>query len=202
MMQLYLLALLLFACKVGANCNSNSSFTDVQVEAIQSQNDELNQENQQLRKQLNSYLNSSTGLLQLIKQDQINLQVEKMQTRVVILIGFERFEEAMEISLQAIGVEKAGSNRTQVVGDIWMKVAICYVKMGKFEHALRAANKALVIKPKNALNLCVRARIHRLMKNDALAINDLRSAISLDPNNEDARELMAGMKRTVKIIET
>ncbi|CAN8284068.1 unnamed protein product [Cochlearia groenlandica] len=66
--------------------------------------------------------------------------------------------------------------------------AICYLKSGKYEEAIKECTKALEINPNYAKALVRRAEAHEKLEHFEEALADLKKILELDPSNDQARK--------------
>jgi type IV pilus assembly protein PilF len=76
-----------------------------------------------------------------------------------------------------------GTAREESPGDLYVKLAVEYLKAGQTETALRKVHKALEEDPKNAQAHNVVALIHQRLGQDQLAEKHFREAIALQPKD-------------------
>lgn len=75
--------------------------------------------------------------------------------------------------------------------DAWMLRGNILKELGQIEDALSSYNTSLACFPNNAICLCNRASVYKLLSKDTHAEKDLERAIDLDRNNKEARYQLA-----------
>jgi type IV pilus assembly protein PilF len=76
-----------------------------------------------------------------------------------------------------------GANGTESPGDLYVKLAVEYLRKGQMEIAVRKAKKALEEDPSNAQAHNVMALIYQRLQQDQLAEKHFRQAIGLQPQD-------------------
>ncbi|ESQ46335.1 hypothetical protein EUTSA_v10000290mg [Eutrema salsugineum] len=66
--------------------------------------------------------------------------------------------------------------------------AICYLKLGKYEEAIKECTKAIELNPNYTKAFVRRAEAHEKLEHFEEALTDLKKILELDPSNDQARK--------------
>jgi tetratricopeptide (TPR) repeat protein len=101
-----------------------------------------------------------------------------------------RAEQAIEKLRQAAAMEPSAHVYTQI--------AFVYAKRNEFPQALDALRIAEQIDPNYAGTYVYRGKIRLKLGQPQAAADDFRTALTFDPNNQEAREALAMVERSLR----
>lgn len=68
-------------------------------------------------------------------------------------------------------------------------MALCYIKLEKYDNAFQSCNEALTLDPVNVKALFRRASVHHHRRKFDLALDDLKKAETLAPDDKAVKKL-------------
>jgi tetratricopeptide (TPR) repeat protein len=101
-----------------------------------------------------------------------------------------RPEQAIEKLRQAAAMEPSAYAYTQI--------AVVYAKRNEFPQALDALRIAEQIEPGYALTYVIRGKIRQKLGQSRAAADDLRTALTFDPTNEEAKEALVVAEQSLR----
>ncbi|PKA59826.1 TPR repeat-containing thioredoxin TTL4 [Apostasia shenzhenica] len=117
------------------------------------------------------------------------------------LFGAGQYDEALSKYDLALQIASEITSSEEIQSMCHANRAACFLKLGKYDDAIKECNKTLELNPLYVKALIRRGEAHEKLEHYEEAISDMKKIIELDPSNAQARknimrlELLAAEKR-------
>ncbi|KAI6174728.1 hypothetical protein M3Y97_01022400 [Aphelenchoides bicaudatus] len=122
--------------------------------------------------------------------DEFNLERDRfvisLSDRAYEQFLMDQYEEASELWLKAVEIEKLGTNDANDLGVLWSNIAFCLYQLKRYEEALDAIETSIECGPPNAMRFYVRGVTQKELGKPAEAIIDLEKSLAMNPEHQRA----------------